>query len=228
MRFHPLLLFCAPASAAAPNKFEAAKEESKAVAEAATDADDAALTVGERDFCEGKQVTYADCNVKQCKGCEPIDCALGDWNAWSACLCEGLQERNRVIVKHNNECGIPCEDALIQTQNCDIECLKEPVNCALKEWGDWVGCDTGNAYQKERTRAYEEPENGGEGCNATTREVQPCPNPPAPQDQDCVWGDWSDWSACTSTCDGGQKTRDRSVITAPRGMGKHCEKLFKD
>ena len=49
MRFYPLLLFCAPAYAAAPPKNEAAKEESKAVAEAATDADDAALTVGERD-----------------------------------------------------------------------------------------------------------------------------------------------------------------------------------
>merc|ERR1711957_597576 len=45
---------------------------------------------------------------------------------------------------------------------------------------------------------------------------------PGPEGRDCEWNDWSAWSACTCSCDGGQKTRDRSVKVAPRGSGKPC------
>jgi len=55
------------------------------------------------------------------------------------------------------------------------------------------------------------------------KDTKGCPTIKSPKDVDCVWNDWSDWSGCTCTCNGGQKTRDRSVKQAPRGIGKRCE-----
>ena len=34
----------------------------------------------------------------------------------------------------------------------------------------------------------------------------------------CVWGDFSDWTACSATCDGGTKTRTR-IIAIPEANG---------
>ena len=28
--------------------------------------------------------------------------------------------------------------------------------------------------------------------------------------EDCVWGEWGDWTNCTETCDGGEQNRTRS------------------
>jgi len=218
MRVVPFLLFCAepaPASAALTTEAPEADDVSTYVA-----------TVGEKDRCHGKQISYESCVETNCKTCTPVACELGDWNGWSACLCEGLKERNRVIVTHNNECGAPCKDNLIETENCEIDCLKVPKNCTMGSWSEWSVCK-GDMYQMTRTRKYSDPENGGYGCANCTSEVQPCPNPPAPEDKDCAWGEWSDYSACTCSCDGGQKTRDRSVLEAPRGKGRHCDPLAK-
>jgi len=41
-------------------------------------------------------------------------------------------------------------------------------------------------------------------------------------DIDCHWGEWHAWSDCSCSCGGGQKTRDRSIIQAPRGNGALC------
>lgn len=39
------------------------------------------------------------------------------------------------------------------------------------------------------------------------------------------FGDWSAWSECTQSCDGGQKHRFRECNNpVPRGNGKPCDK----
>jgi len=50
-----------------------------------------------------------------------------------------------------------------------------------------------------------------------------CPGP-----KNCMWGFWSEWSRCTCTCDGGQKTRDRRIAQMPTPGGEPCEALHKE
>ena len=44
---------------------------------------------------------------------------------------------------------------------------------------------------------------------------------------DCVVGDWSDWSACSTTCGGGTRSRSRSVLVQPSGGGAPCPTLVQ-
>jgi len=57
---------------------------------------------------------------------------------------------------------------------------------------------------------------GGLPCTDETREVQACNEQQCEPDVNCAWGEWTAWGACTKTCGGGQKQRDRGVVTAPR------------
>merc|ERR1719436_1766612 len=40
---------------------------------------------------------------------------------------------------------------------------------------------------------------------------------------DCVTSDWSAWSACTTDCGGGIRSRTRSILTKPRHGGQACD-----
>lgn len=40
---------------------------------------------------------------------------------------------------------------------------------------------------------------------------------------DCKMSDWSVWSACPTTCGGGEKVRTRQVLSLPSNGGKECE-----
>ena len=42
----------------------------------------------------------------------------------------------------------------------------------------------------------------------------PCP---------CVWGEWSDWSECSKTCESGSRKRDRLVEKEAINNGDQCE-----
>merc|ERR1712232_1187954 len=41
-------------------------------------------------------------------------------------------------------------------------------------------------------------------------------------DQDCVMGNWSDWSACSRSCGGGQQFAHRQIKQQARGTGSSC------
>ena len=44
----------------------------------------------------------------------------------------------------------------------------------------------------------------------------------APPPEDCVMGDWTDWSECTEECDTGMQTRTRTIVTPASGGGAAC------
>jgi len=40
---------------------------------------------------------------------------------------------------------------------------------------------------------------------------------------DCVWGSYSEWSSCSKTCGGGERTRTRNETTPASNGGRECE-----
>ena len=44
----------------------------------------------------------------------------------------------------------------------------------------------------------------------------------APTAQDCVEGEWGEWSVCSAECDGGEETRTRPIVTEASGDGLAC------
>jgi len=44
---------------------------------------------------------------------------------------------------------------------------------------------------------------------------------------DCIWHDWSDWSACSRRCDGGHQRRVRKYLQRPQLGGLPCEGDWK-
>ena len=47
-----------------------------------------------------------------------------------------------------------------------------------------------------------------------TLNTHPCP---------CVWGQWGEWGACSVSCGGGAKNRERQVAKAATNGGEECE-----
>jgi len=45
---------------------------------------------------------------------------------------------------------------------------------------------------------------------------------------DCQYGEWSPWTRCSKTCDGGEKKRSREIIVQAKNGGKACGKKSKD
>merc|ERR1719456_336588 len=66
-------------------------------------------------------------------------------------------------------------------------------------------------------------ENGGQPCTGELEETQTCDMGDCEKDEDCVWDDWAAWGACTCSCGGGQKTRNRAIKVSPVGNGQLCE-----
>jgi hypothetical protein len=67
---------------------------------------------------------------------------------------------------------------------------------------------------------------GGAGCTGIVVESSACNEEACDagcdDDVDCVWGIWGDWSVCSVSCSGGERTRYRSILTAGLNMGKQC------
>uniref|UniRef100_A0A7S4PXZ7 Spondin domain-containing protein n=1 Tax=Alexandrium monilatum TaxID=311494 RepID=A0A7S4PXZ7_9DINO len=104
--------------------------------------------------------------------------------------------------------------------NCD------PVDCQVSAWSEWSDGDcTGLCV---RQRGVARPNNEcGRPCQVDIIETKRCATDcheevVCPKGTDCQWGDWTDWSGCSCTCGGGQKTRDRQIKVAPQGNGKKC------
>ena len=86
--------------------------------------------------CDGAFSENRDCEVVPC----PIHCELEDWGNWSACdepCGPGTRERSRGIATQPMYGGVPCEDELVNEEDClggtpPAEC---PVDCQVGEDG---------------------------------------------------------------------------------------------
>lgn len=177
------------------------------------------------------------CNgdLKETRGCDApvVDCEVSEWTPWQPCdkPCGGGQQRRiRQIDVRPSLGGDECPQTYIETQPCNENPCHPRQDCVLSDWGTWKACSTscGMGQQVRQRTVTQEASADGEGCVGETEEQQPCThNPACTPDADCVWEDWSEWSGCTCDCDGGQRTRDRKVLTSPTGNGKLCEPMAK-
>ena len=100
-------------------------------------------------------------------------------------------------------------------------------DCVVSNWSDWSSCSkTCGGGNKTRTRTVTtQPKNGGTVCPSLTENetcnTQPCST-------DCVVSNWSDWSSCSKTCGGGERSRTRTVTTEPKDGGAECPELTEN
>jgi len=150
-------------------------------------------------------------------------CAISAWEEWSACsgVCDGMRKRGRTIERPAGAGGHRCMGNLVdllETMPCGGRCPSSHLNgavrdCVLEPWGAWSICSAD--IQSSRSRHVSvHPQNGGAGCWGSLSQAKPCTIP-------CRLFNWSPWSLCTKTCDGGKKTRHRTAETVPQG-GDSC------
>ncbi|CAD7936459.1 unnamed protein product [Amoebophrya sp. A120] len=175
--------------------------------------------------CAAKDnMEVASCNEDPC---DAVDCVWGQWSGWGACTCTGLEERHRVIQKHATQGGHPCDGAKIETRACHPDCEHPPQDCLLGDWESWGQCSAscGGGQTIRQRHILQKSNYGGKGCAGELKEISDCnvdKCPTDPEPVDCKLDEWSNWSACSAECNGGQKFRHREVLTQGRHGGKTC------
>lgn len=170
-------------------------------------------------------------SVRECKSA--VDCILSPWTHWDRCTrtCGGGQTtRHRQVTRNPRFGGVPCSRDLIETTGCnDNPCNVEDTQ--VSAWSSWGACDTDcGAGQQFRTRYITRGVLfGGVGFYGPLTETASCVREECgPEPQDCVWGEWTEWTSCDRPCGGGQKSRSRRIAKVPRNGGMLCYPYDKE
>lgn len=167
--------------------------------------------------------------------CQPkpkMDCMWAVWSPWSACtaLCNGHRERARAIQQFAENGGTACEGSERDIGGCNLGSpvckATNPRDCVLADWQKWTSCSKhceGGQHYRSREVALPA-KNYGKPCTDVVAQVQSCNIGPCPDNDrvDCLWGMWHQWSACTTSCNGGQKMRQRGIKTEAKMGGRAC------
>ena len=98
------------------------------------------------------------------------------------------------------------------------------VDCEWNSWSSWTTCSTTcDAGIQSRTRTKSRVESPSGICEGSANEQKSCKIKSCP----CVWGDWSSWSSCSTTCDAGIESRTRTKIRV-ESPGGICEGSAND
>ncbi len=137
----------------------------------------------------------------------------GGWSAWTTCstTCgSGTQTRSCTSPAFANG-GATCSG--LSQQSCNTQsCTATPIPGG---WSTWSTCSaTCGSGTQTRTCSSPAAANGGAACSGVTQQscnTQSCTATP-------VAGEWSAWSACSTTC-GGSGTQTRSCTNPARANG---------
>merc|ERR1719163_2601729 len=97
------------------------------------------------------------------------------------------------------------------TVDCDDACPAVPDPTEVYECGGWQ-----EIYRKV---VVDPPDECGLRCPALSR-TKKCNQKKCPVD--CVMSEWSGWSKCTADCEGGVRSRTRSLVVKPKNGGMAC------
>lgn len=169
--------------------------------------------------CEGLPIDEESCNEHPC----PDDCHWSEWTSFTVCSATcggGTSRRTRSIVKEESDGGTPCDGDTAEELPCNTQSC--PVDCQWDEWSSWTPCSKsceGGVIQRFRD-VVEPGRDGGSSCVGDAEQEAPCEASSCPVD--CVITDWSEWSACSTSCDGGVIVRFRAVQVEPAFGGLQC------
>ena len=89
-------------------------------------------------------------------------------------------------------------------------------------WSNWSSCSmtcgNGTAY-RDRSCTNPAPLHGGRNCTGPSYQIKECFLRHCPVN--CKWEEFSNWSACSLSCDGGTQHRMRGFVPALHG-GEEC------
>jgi Spondin-like TSP1 domain/Thrombospondin type 1 domain len=171
----------------------------------------------------------AESDLKQTKSCYmgacPIDCIVDRWiNGTCNTTCgAGLRCDNLRIVSEASNGGTACPTERTRCTTCSANttCPKE---CVLSEWSSWSSCsEPCGGGSSNRTRTLVTPATNGGSCGDLF-EQKNCNEVPC--SANCTVGQWSGWTTCSVSCDGGFRTRNRTVTVQKMGDGTKCPDLY--
>ncbi|KAH9509326.1 hypothetical protein Btru_046779 [Bulinus truncatus] len=173
--------------------------------------------------CTGGTFESEPCNIRCCSE----NCEFSAWSSWSSCRCSnnscGDPSSWNICVRYrdkikNASCGGYCDNLVFQQQCVRPCCYKD---CIMGAWAPWGECDArcdSSGFRVRNRLVIQESDCGGTPCEYES-ESTTCKGPCCPQD--CVIGQWSDWSACSTVCGIGNTTRTR-YIKYPVCGGANC------
>ncbi|CAJ1402607.1 unnamed protein product [Effrenium voratum] len=186
------------------------------------------------------KVEVAPCGTQTCgEGCKNGE--WGMWREWTPCsgTCNSAYRfRRRNIAVHANYCGNATVGVREEFEKCEeLPPCTTDIDCEISQWASWTSCSCHCFGMRSRSRYISTfPSGNGETCfNEALKEIEPCnpgPNEHRPADcsdteqQDCVLKAWEEWSQCTTSCGGGQRSRVRELEQSPMGGGKPCNETL--
>jgi hypothetical protein len=133
-------------------------------------------------------------------------------------MCALIVVRNAVMESSTTCPGMEIVDCDVDnwvgkkcTVNCDDSCPAVPDPTEIYTCGGWQ-----EIYRKV---VVDPPDECGLRCPALTR-TKKCNQKKCPVD--CVMSEWSGWSKCTADCEGGVRSRTRSLVVKPKNGGLAC------
>lgn len=192
------------------------------------------------------------CNTIPCYN-ECVDGLWGSWSEWGSCSVscdQGASWRQRTVAITASACGEPAEGDATEVRICNQKECEADVDCQLGEWSAWAACSASCDGVTYRERAIEAEAAGyGSQCSQTVlQETAACNTAKdflevnvndsdakakacgfaGRVPVDCRMADWLEWSPCSVTCDGGQRSRERKFAMLAQFGGKACEEGLRE
>ncbi|MFH4980473.1 hypothetical protein AB6A40_007182 [Gnathostoma spinigerum] len=169
--------------------------------------------------CQGMDTDTKTCSEKS--GCA----SWGTWLEWSGCSTncgEGTMTRRRDCLDSNGYPATSCEGMDMDTRTCS-----EKSGCASwGTWLEWSGCST-NCGEGTMTRKRDCLDSSGystTGCEGMDTDTQSCS-----EKSGCAsWGEWLEWSECSTNCGEGTMTRKRDCLDSSGYSTTGCEGMDTD
>lgn len=171
-------------------------------------------------------------SVELCKGAStqryyftPVrDCKWSEWGAWATCSasCDsGTKARYRFVAEAAEKGGLDCAGEAQESSTCAVP-LNCPVHCKWGSWQEWEACSKTCARGlRERHRVVLDwPMYGGTTCPGLRSQKLTCNAIPCPDD--CQWGSWGQYEACSAHCGGGERKRQREIVLYAKAGGRPC------
>ncbi|XP_065841444.1 A disintegrin and metalloproteinase with thrombospondin motifs adt-1-like [Oscarella lobularis] len=172
--------------------------------------------------CRGFADAVEPCALSPCQ----VD---GEWSSWTestSCSQSCGGGTKQMIRLCNNPKphygGRSCNGRPRQVMECNK--LSCPVNGKWSSWGSWSVCSANcGSGIRERNRTCDDPSPKFDGsyCPGSDFSRDLCNEQPCPADG--AWSEWSNWTPCSKSCEGGVQSRNRKCDNpSPDHGGRNC------